>query len=142
LVQIYKPRAAGENADRALKLTAENLFFTLIDPTTEPTPENTRLVQFLALMMERKRTLKPKGVSADGTKNVYEHAKTKQLVEVPAGELTPEFFVQVQEQLSILVGGPKEKAKPTAAAAGAVAGETAAETAPATAEPSRPRPAA
>lgn len=137
-VQIYKPRAAGENSDRALKLTAENLFFTLIDPTTEPTPENTRLVQFLALMMERKRTLKPKGVSADGTKNVYEHAKTKQLVEVPAGELTPEFFVQVQEQLSILVGGPKEKAKPTAAAAGSVAGETAAEAAPATAEPSAP----
>lgn len=121
-VQAYKPRAGGENSDRALKLTAENLFFTLVDPTTEPTPENTRLVQFLALMLERKRTLKPKGLSADGTKNVYEHAKTKQLVEVPAGELTPEFFVQVQEQLSILVGPPKEK-KAAEPAAGATPGE-------------------
>lgn len=109
-VQAYKPPRAGENADRALKLTAENLFFTLVDPLTEPTPENTRLVQFLALMLERKRTLKPKGPSADGTKNVYEHARTKQRVEVPAGELTPEFFVLVQEQLSILVGAPKPKA--------------------------------
>lgn len=109
-VQAFKPRLAGENADRALKLTAENLFFTLIDPLTEPTPENTRLVQFLALMLERKRTLKPRGLSADGAKNIYEHAKTKQRVEVPAGELTPEFFVLVQEQLSILVGAPKPKA--------------------------------
>ena len=107
-VQAYKPRPAGENADRELKLTAENLFLTLSDPTTEATPESTRLVQFLALMLERKRILKPKGRSADGEKNLYEHARTKQLIEVPAGELTPEFFVQVQEQLSVLVGGPKE----------------------------------
>ena len=31
-VQAFKPRRAGENADRALKLTAENLFVTLVDP--------------------------------------------------------------------------------------------------------------
>ena len=53
-VHAYKARRAGENPDRALKLTAENLFVALADPTTEPTPENTRLVQFLALMLERK----------------------------------------------------------------------------------------
>ncbi|QYM80560.1 hypothetical protein K0B96_08125 [Horticoccus luteus] len=121
-VQAYKPRLAGENADRALKLTSENLFFTLIDPLTEPTPENTRLVQFLALMLERKRTLKPRGLSPDGTKNVYEHAKTKQRVEVPAGELTPEFFVLVQEQLSILVGTPKLKPAAGATTPAAVGG--------------------
>ena len=108
-VQAYKPRRAGENADRALKLTAENLFVTLSDPTTEPTPENTRLVQFLALMLERKRILKPRGRSADGARNRYEHAKSKAIFEVPAGDLTPEFFVAVQEQLSVLVGVPKVK---------------------------------
>src|SRR5436190_24122313 len=43
-VQVFKPRRAGENPDRALKLTAENLFLTLADSTTEPTPENTRLL--------------------------------------------------------------------------------------------------
>ena len=108
-VQLFKPRRPGENADRALKLTAENLFVTLADPTTEPTPENTRLVQFLALMLERKKTLRPRGKSADGTKQLYEHGKTKQMFEVPVGELTPEFFVAVQEQLSVLVGAPKPK---------------------------------
>lgn len=111
-VQGYKPRKAGENADRALKLTAESLFATLADPTTEPTPENTRLVQFLALMLERKKVLRPRGLSADGHRNVYEHAKTKQMFEVQVGDLTPEFFVAVQEQLSVLVGAPKPKPAP------------------------------
>lgn len=118
-VHGYKPRKSGENPDRALKLTAENLFVTLADPTTEPTPENTRLVQFLALMLERKKILKPRGRSNDGARNRFEHARSKQIFEVPAGELTPEFFVAVQEQLSVLVGVPKPKpgAVPAAAAA-------------------------
>jgi hypothetical protein len=111
-VQVFKPRRPGENSDRALKLTAENLFFALADPATEATPENTRLVQFLALMLERKKLLRPKGRSEDGERNIFEHAKTKQLVEIPAGELTPEFFVAVQEQLSVLVGVPKGKTPP------------------------------
>ena len=108
-VQLYKTRGAGENADRALKLNAENLFLTLADPTNELNLESTRLVQFLALMLERKKILRPKGRSASGEKDVYEHAKTKQVFAVPAGEFTNEFFVTVQEQLSVLVGTPKPK---------------------------------
>jgi hypothetical protein len=111
-VQIFKPRRAGDNPDRVLKLTAENLFVTLADPTTEPTPENTRLVQFLALMLERKRILRLRGRSADGQRHRYEHAKSKAIFEVPVGELTPEFFVAVQEQLSVLVGPKPLKARP------------------------------
>ena len=113
-VQIFKLRKSTENPDRALKLTAETLFVTLADPTSEPTPESTRLLQFLALMLERKRVLRPKGRTADGARNIFEHAKSKQLFEVPAGELTPEFFMQVQAQLSVLVGEPKAKSSPPA----------------------------
>ncbi len=109
-VQPFKPRKQGENSERALKLTAENLFVALADPTTEPTPENTRLVQFLALMLERKKLLRPRGRSTDGVRNRFEHARSKQIFEIPAGDLTPEFFVAVQQQLSVLVGGPKTKA--------------------------------
>lgn len=134
-VQLYKPRRAGENPDRALKLTAESLFVALTDPTTEPSPENTRLVQFLALMLERKKILRPRGRTADGLRNRYEHAKTKQIFEVPGGELTPEFFVAVQEQLSVLVGAPKPKAQSAAAAPAGPAGEKPAETPAAPAEP-------
>jgi hypothetical protein len=138
-VHAFKPRRAGENSDRNLKLTAESLFATLADPTTEPTPENTRLVQFLALMLERKKTLRPRGLSADRARQLYEHAKTKQIFEVPVGELTPEFFVAVQEQLSVLVGAPKSKTPPPQTAAGPAvapepaAPESAAEPAPASA---------
>ncbi len=60
-VQIFKQASREENTGRLLKLTAENLFLTLADPATELAPENTRLVQFLALLLERKRLLRPKG---------------------------------------------------------------------------------
>lgn len=115
-VHVFKPRKPGDTSERDLKLTAETLFMTLADPLTEPTVESTRLLQFLALMLERKKLLRPKGKSADRERNIYEHAKTKQLFEVPGGELTPEFFVAVQEQLSVLVGSPKPKALPVAVA--------------------------
>src|SRR5581483_6761706 len=38
-VQVFKPHPAGEDPARALRLNAENLFVTLADPSTEPTPE-------------------------------------------------------------------------------------------------------
>jgi hypothetical protein len=116
-VHVFKPKKANENPERELKLTAENLFITLADPATEVNAENTRLLQFLALMLERKRLLRPKGTTADRSKNLFEHAKTKQIFEIPAGELSPAFFVQVQEQLSILVGPPPEPKKPAEATA-------------------------
>jgi len=122
----YKPKKVGENPERELKLTAENLFVTLADPAVELAPENERLVQFLALMLERKKLLRPKGRAADGARNLYEHAKTKLIYAVPAGELNPEFFISIQEQLSALVGGPKKPAdgkpvEPTAVVADAPA---------------------
>jgi hypothetical protein len=106
-VQVFKPRARDENPERALKLTAENLFLTLADPSTLASPETARLVRLLALLLERKRLLRPRGRSADGLREVYEHARTKQFFEIEAIDLTHEFFVAVREQLSVLVGEPK-----------------------------------
>lgn len=105
-VHVFKPRRLADNPERELKLTAETLFLTLADPSTELSSDNARLLQFLALMLERKRVLRPKGRDPSGARNVFEHIKTKQLFEIPAGELNPEFFMQVQEQLSVLVGTP------------------------------------
>jgi len=112
--QIFKPALKEENPERALKFTAENLFLTLADPAIEPSPENARLVQFLALLLERKKLLRARGRSADGERNVFEHLRTKQVYEVPAGELTPEFFAAIQEQLGALVGAPRAKPPPSA----------------------------
>jgi hypothetical protein len=113
-VQVYKAQPKEGNAERALKLTAESLFLTLADPSTEATPETDRLVRFLALLLERKRLLRPKGRSPGGDKDLYEHARTKQVFTVPAIELSPEFFVAVREQLSVLVGEPKPSQAPPA----------------------------
>lgn len=109
-VVVYKARRGEENTDRALKLTAENLFLNLADPTAEPDTVNTPLLQFLALMLERKKLIKPRGLTESGERRVYEHVKTHQLYEVPVGTLDDAFFLRIQEHLDVLVGAPKPKA--------------------------------
>ena len=59
-VHAFKARRTDENSERALKLNAENLFLTRPIPANELNSESTRLVQFLALMLERKKLLRPK----------------------------------------------------------------------------------
>ncbi len=109
-VHVFKARPKEENPERVLKLTAENLFLTLADPATEPNSANTPLLQFLALLLERKRLLRPRGRTADGERNLFEHVRTHQLYEIPVGDLSPEFFAKIREQLGVLVGGPKPAA--------------------------------
>ncbi len=110
-VTAYKPRRADENQALALKLTAESLFLTLAAPEADKSETNTPLLQFLALMLERKKLIKPRGLSEDGERQVYEHRATHQLYEVPVGNLNVEFFQKIQEHLGVLVGTPKPKAE-------------------------------
>ena len=113
----YKPRHGEENAGRALKLTAENLFVTLGDPAAEPNPANTPLLQFLGLMLERKKLLRPRGLTPDGERQIYEHAKTHLLYEIPVGNLDEAFFIRIQGQLDLLMGPPKVVAEPVVSGA-------------------------
>ena len=112
-VQPYKPRSSVENPERELKMTAEELFLTLAAPANGLSPENIGLVQFLALVLERKRILRLKGTTPDRRSYVYEHAKTKQFYEVPIRELTPEFFLSIQEQMNLLFGKNAETPRPS-----------------------------
>ncbi len=106
----YKPRRGDSNPDRALKLTAESLFLTLADPVNPPNEANTPMLQFLALMLERKKLLKPRGYSADGARQILEHMPSHIAYEVPVGTLDAAFFLSIQEQLGVLVGAkpPRE----------------------------------
>lgn len=132
----YKPRRGDENSAQMLKLTAENLFLTLAIPagslsSTEAVSDqlsaiNTPLLQFLALMMERKKLIKPVGTTEDGLRTVYEHRASHALYEVPIGDLNVEFFQKIQEHLGVLVGTPKAKAAPAGAAPAVAAPATAA----------------
>jgi hypothetical protein len=110
----YKPRRHDENPGRTLKLTAENLFVTLGDPAAEPNPANTPLLQFLALLLERKRLIRPRGLTPDGERQIYEHARSHQLYEIPVGKLDAEFFIRIQGQLDLLVGPAKAVPEPVA----------------------------
>lgn len=116
-VVAFKPRRGEENADRNLKLTAENLFLTLAIPagassdTIDESSQglNTPLLQFLALMLERKRILKPVGYTEDRARQIFEHRASRMRYEVPVGDLNQEFFIKIQEHLGVLVGTPKKK---------------------------------
>ena len=126
----YKPRN-DDNSALHLKLTAENLFLTIAIPAGSLTSEeaaanlrsavNTPLLQFLALMMERKKQIKLRGYTEDGQRQIYEHMASHQMYEVPIGDLNVEFFQKIQEHLGVLVGTPKPKAAPVAAPAEPVA---------------------
>lgn len=120
-VVAFKQRKAEEDPARTLKLTAENLFLTLAAPEADKSETNTPLLQFLALMMERKKLIKLVGRTEDGLRHIYEHRATHQHYEVPVGDLNVEFFQKIQEHLGVLVGNPKPKAEPAAAAAPAAA---------------------
>lgn len=132
-VVAFKQRRAEEDPARTLKLTAENLFLTLALPVnvTEDTVSgtntgfaaanngalsavNTPLLQFLALMLERKKLIKLRGYSEDRQRQLYEHMPTHQFYEVPVGDLNAEFFQKIQEHLGVLVGPPKPKTEPAA----------------------------
>jgi len=132
----FKPRRE-DNSDRNLKFTAENLFLTLATAaggSSEFSDENseainTPLLQFLALMLERKKILKPRGFSSDRSKQLLEHMPSHVMYEVPVGDLNAEFFQKIQEHLGVLVGTPKPKAAPVATPAPAAEASTTSEAA-------------
>lgn len=103
-------KATDDDSARMLKLTAENLFLTLAAPEADKSETNTPLLQFLALMLERKKLIKRVGLTEDGERDIYEHRATHQLYEVPVGNLDVAFFQKIQEHLGVLVGTPKPKA--------------------------------
>lgn len=107
----YKARR-DDNSALALKLTAENLFLTLAAPEADQSPTNTPLLQFLALMLERKKLIKLRGLTEDGQRQIYEHMPSHQLYEVPVGDLNVEFFQKIQEHLGVLVGTKPAKVSP------------------------------
>lgn len=127
----FKPRRAEGNQALTLKLTAENLFLTLATPAGAEPPDpgalllapsaqlsaiNVPLLQFLTLMLERKKLIKHRGRTEDGERHLYEHMPSHQFYEVPVGDLNQEFFQKIQEHLGVLVGTPKPRQEPAPSA--------------------------
>lgn len=104
-----------KEARRAMLVSTEELFLSLLDgeeaaplpvdedaDSAEAAELRGRLLQVLALQLERKRILRPMGKPVDG-RQPYLHVKSKRELAVPASDLEPENLLRVQEQLSALV---------------------------------------
>jgi len=104
---VFKPEPPIENIERDVRLTAENLFLELTSAGEEQSRENSALVQFLALMLERKRVLRARGRSEDGRWNLFEHGPEKTSHLVPVGEISSESLRAIRDQLEAVLGIPK-----------------------------------
>lgn len=115
--QIYKKEPEKEDTAKRRRETAESLFLSLYEEvpaepaeTEEETGgasgevlgENEILKKFLAVLLERKRILRPRGESADGRYRLMEHARSKNIHPVPAGNLTPDEMMRISERLKEL----------------------------------------
>lgn len=106
--RVYKPPPAAVDHERELKMTAETLFLELMegtDETEDGDDSNARLKQFLALMLERKRVLRLRGLAEDRSHLRYEHMPSKRMMEVTADEMDEAFFLEMHAKLGVLLGG-------------------------------------
>jgi len=104
---IFKPEPPAENIERDVRLTADNLFLELTSAGEDQLDENRALVQFLALMLERKRVLRARGLTDDGRWKRFEHGPEKTSHLVPAGEISSESLRAIRDQLEAVLGIPK-----------------------------------
>jgi hypothetical protein len=113
--RTFKPVAAVTDHDKELKMSAETLFLSLTseEPEGDGPDENADLKRFLALMLERKRVLKNRGTNRESGTIRYEHMPSKQMIEVPGGEMDVEFFMSMRDKLGVLLGEPAVDEKAT-----------------------------
>jgi hypothetical protein len=102
--RLFKPAVRGSDHEREIKLTAESLFLSLADDADAGA--NGPMKQFLALLLERKRVIKARGRSPGGNL-LYEHMRSKRMIEVPAGVMDDAFFISMRDKLGALVGEPR-----------------------------------
>jgi len=123
--QAYRKEPEKNEALRRQRETAEGLFLSLFEipagaeetpggeagaeessGPVEETPDGAEaeiLKKFLGLLLERKKIIRPRGLSPDGRFRIVEHARSKNIFLIPAGELTPDEFMSISERLSELV---------------------------------------
>jgi hypothetical protein len=109
--QVYRKEPEKDESGRRQRETAEGLFVSLFDEQGEEGEESSGdreereiLKKFLALLLERKKVLRPRGESPDGRFRLLEHARTKAIYPVAMGEIAPDEFMRISNRLNELVG--------------------------------------
>ncbi|MDR1817148.1 MAG: hypothetical protein LBR07_03010 [Puniceicoccales bacterium] len=99
-----KDHAEEEREARLRQLaTREEFFLSLYADGADPTGDKAVLKQLLALILERKRILRPLGAPAGGEQR-YLHVRTRDEYQVPVADFTPEQIAAVEPVLGMLVG--------------------------------------
>ncbi len=101
--RIVKDRQDEDKESRLrLLATREEFFLSLFADETDPDGDKAVLKQLLALLLERKRVVRPLGAPAGGMQR-YRHMRTGDEYAVPVGDISPEQVARVQNALEILV---------------------------------------
>ncbi|MBO6103395.1 MAG: hypothetical protein J6P03_09130 [Opitutales bacterium] len=102
-------RKVGENPQederrfRRMALAgAEDLFMSLFDGESADIEQKDTLKQMLALLLERKRVLRPVGRPQNGAQR-YVHAATKREFSVAQKDLTQELVLNIQKQINAFI---------------------------------------
>ncbi len=95
-------RKAEDESEAARRRTAlasaEEVFLAFIQEPSGAGEEKDLLLQLLALLLERKRILRPRGKPANGRQN-YLHTRLQLEFSVPCHDLVPERLASLREQL-------------------------------------------
>jgi hypothetical protein len=95
-----KETAIKETQKQTL-LSAEELFLSLFLEDNTSLQEREGLKQILALLLERKRILKPQGLPHQQTQS-YLHVKTGIVYNVSIGSIDPNFLNVIKQQVKAL----------------------------------------
>jgi hypothetical protein len=110
-VRVLRPAAEADKAARKQVLDAATECFLSLYNGESALPEmpqdeaelRNALCQILALLLERKRRLKPVGAPEDALQH-YRYPATGQQVQVPLMPIKPQVLAQVQKDLGDLLG--------------------------------------
>jgi hypothetical protein len=99
-----KERGEEDQAHRAQLLASrEEFFLSLYEDESDPSGDKGVLKHILAMLLERKRIIKPVGEASEGMLT-FVHAASKQTYLVPALDLQPAHLLRVGASLDLLVG--------------------------------------
>lgn len=101
--RVVKDRQ-DEDRETRLRLlaTREEFFLSLFADEADPDGDKAVLKQLLALLLERRRVIRPVGAPVAGVQR-YKHMRTGDEYAVPVGDISPEQVARVQNALEVLV---------------------------------------
>ncbi len=103
--RVYKKEPEQENTAKLQKESAESIFISLFESEDEDDREERETMkQVLGVFLERKRVLRDRGFSNEGSLQVMEHRKSGNVFLVPTGRMTPDSLLRIQEKLGEWIG--------------------------------------